>query len=137
MKIFIETPKWSFVKYKREEGKFKKALFSPFPTIFNYGFVIGTKAEDGMPIDAIVLGRKLPQGMTIDCGIAGIVQFEDGKDRDDKYIGVKNSSIGLIDRVKIGVFFRIYAIYKTIYHMIVDRRLRICRFGGVILYYLQ
>ena len=56
MKIIIETPKYSFWKYNKTEKGYEKVFFSPLPTIFNYGFVEGTKSADGMEEGKTLMG---------------------------------------------------------------------------------
>jgi inorganic pyrophosphatase len=85
MRIVVETPRWSFRKLKKTETGFKNVLTSPVPTPFNYGYIPGTRGEDGMPLDAIILGSKLQSGTTVNEGVIGRVLFIDDGKRDYKY----------------------------------------------------
>ncbi len=114
MRVFIETPRWSFTKYGISEGMLEKEYVSPLPTLFNYGFVIGTKAADGMEEDAIVLGKTLKQGQTVEVREVGVVRFRDGGLEDDKLVMSSGVGAGFVDRAMINVFFTVYAVFKTL-----------------------
>ena len=66
MKIVIETPKYSFLKYRKDGSQFKTEFFSPIPTLFNYGFVDESLNEDGMETDVIVIGPRMRRGTVIE-----------------------------------------------------------------------
>jgi inorganic pyrophosphatase len=83
----IETPKNSRRKYKLDEasGLFKLAYILPeglnFP--FDFGFIPSTKAEDGDPIDVLVLADEpAAVGTLMDIRLVGVIhaqQTEDGE----------------------------------------------------------
>jgi len=132
MKIIIETPKYSFFKYEKTREGFKKVMFSPIPTVFNYGYIDGTKGPDGMPVDAAVFGPRMPKGAVIDRASGrkfdGIIRFVDDSLRDDKNIiyvsGFRNTSI-------LSIYFRIYAKYKFFRYFLSKRKVTVCRFEGI------
>jgi len=97
LNVLIETPKGSRNKYAfdDETGFFhlKKSLPAGMVFPFDFGFVPGSKADDGDPLDVLVLtdAPTFP-GCVVDCRILGIVkveQEEDGKPiRNDRVIAV-------------------------------------------------
>ncbi len=136
MKIIIETPKYSFFKYDVvSPGAFKKVMVSPIPTIFNYGSIVGTRAQDGMPIDVIVLGPRMRQGTIIERDDSkkfdGVVHFVDDAKVDDKMIvyvsGFKNKSV-------LSLYFKVYALYKKFLYRVSKRKRTECRFSGIEFY---
>jgi len=134
MKILIETPKYSFIKYRYENSKFLKDLFSPFPNLFNYGFIIETKGYDDSPKDVIVLGKGLNQGIILDLKIIGEVKFIDKGLSDIKYIASQNNKITTFDKLKIKIFFVTYSVYKVIYYLIAERKIYMCKYLGIRIY---
>ena len=76
--VVIETPRGSRNKYKLDEksGRFKLSKIMPegmvFP--FDFGFFPGTRAEDGDPLDVLVLCEEpTSPGCQIDCRLAGVL----------------------------------------------------------------
>ncbi len=76
--VVIETPRGSRNKYKLDEksGRFKLSKIMPegmvFP--FDFGFFPGTRAEDGDPLDVLVLCEEPTfPGCQIDCRLAGVL----------------------------------------------------------------
>ncbi len=128
MMVTVETPKNSFFKYRLKNNKFYREFFSPIPCIVNYGFIEGTKGDDGFPIDVIILGKKLLQGKKIDLQIEGVVKFVDCGIRDDKYIAISD---GKRSNWRINLFFNFYVIFKKIYHLIKEKRIVKCKFEGI------
>ncbi len=137
MRVVVETPKWSFVKYRLEGNEFVKELFSPFPNPFNYGFVEGTVSEDGLGEDAIVLGRRLKQGEVVECPIVGKVKLIDDGKRDDKLIFSDYGRISMFDEWKIRLFYLIYPQFKKIYLFLVLKRNYSVEFQDIIVNKIQ
>lgn len=130
MKIIIETPKYSFLKYNKTEKGYEIAFFSPLPAIFNYGFVEGTKSQDGMEEDAVVLGPRLPQGSVLEREkFDGVVRFLDDSVRDDKRIVYIS---GLCSPFLLSLYFRLYALFKVFLYAFKKRKLTKCRFEGIV-----
>jgi inorganic pyrophosphatase len=76
--VVIETPRGSRNKYKLDEktGRFKLSKIMPegmvFP--FDFDFFPGTHAEDGDPLDVLVLCEEPTfPGCQIDCRLAGVM----------------------------------------------------------------
>lgn len=129
----METPKWSFVKYKYKNGAMLKELVSPLPNIFNYGFIPDTVSEDGDPRDVLILGKRLPQGTHLDVSILGYVKFYDEDKKDFKYISSLSQTISWFDLLKIRLFFKSYALFKTIHSIVIKRTHNNFRYEGIIL----
>jgi inorganic pyrophosphatase len=97
LNVLVETPKSSRVKYtyNPELGLFelKKALPEGMMFPFNFGFIPGTKADDGDPLDILILNQEpLIPGCLLKARLLGVLeaeQSEDGKTtRNDRLIGV-------------------------------------------------
>lgn len=101
MDIIIETPKGSRLKYVFDEElklfRLKKILAEGLAFPFDFGFIPGTRAEDGMPLDVLVISEftSFP-GCVIDCRIVGCIQAEQGvakeKTRNDRYLAIPEQS---------------------------------------------
>ena len=101
-RVVVETPRGSQHKYAfaPELGAFELRSSLPegmvFP--FDFGFVPQTKAGDGDPLDALVLGDgPVAMGCIVACRIVGLIQAEqrqkDGKKvRNDRFIAVADAS---------------------------------------------
>ncbi|HKB44167.1 MAG TPA: inorganic diphosphatase [Chitinophagaceae bacterium] len=132
--IIIETPRGSRNKYKYNEKKeiftLHKILPAGFSFPFDFGFIPGTKAEDGDPLDIMLIAQQSTfPGCRVDCRIIGGIkakQKEDEKkvrnDRlfavpvcDEMYAPVQNTqdlSKELID--EIVNFFIAYRKYENV-----------------------
>lgn len=101
MDIVIETPKGSRIKYKYDENhrlfRLKKILPEGLVFPFDFGFIPGTKGEDGDPIDVLVISefQGFP-GCLMDCRILGCIQAEQSsggkKIRNDRFLAVPEQS---------------------------------------------
>ena len=125
----IETPKYSFRKYRKEGSQFKTEFLSPIPTLFNYGFIDGSMSEDGMETDVIVIGPAMRQGYILERDhFDGIVRFVDDSLRDDKNIVYIE---GFFSKPFFSLYFRLYALFKSVLYLLIKRRLCVCRFEGM------
>ena len=75
----IETPKGCAAKYDYDEEmqmfKLKKLLPKGMSFPFHFGFIPHTKAEDGDPLDVLVLLDELSwPGCVIECKIIGVME---------------------------------------------------------------
>lgn len=130
MKIIIETPKYSFWKYSKTEKEYKKIFFSPLPTIFNYGFVEGTKSADGMEKDVVILGPRLPKGTILERDkFDGVIKFLDDSIQDDKQLVYIS---GFRSPFLLGNYFRLYALFKVFLYAFFERKITKCRYEGII-----
>lgn len=101
MDIVIETPKGSRIKYKYDENhklfRLRKILPEGLVFPFDFGFIPGTKGEDGDPIDVLVISefQGFP-GCLMDCRIIGCIQAEQSsngkKIRNDRFLAVPEQS---------------------------------------------
>ncbi|MFN8285933.1 MAG: inorganic diphosphatase [Chitinophagales bacterium] len=101
--VVIETPKGSRNKYtyEPENGFYKLTKVVPAGTAFpfDFGFIPGTKAEDGDPLDAIVIVEtECFPGCYMECRPIGILEAEqkekgEKKLRNDRVIVVPLESI--------------------------------------------
>jgi inorganic pyrophosphatase len=100
--VVIETPKGGRIKFKygEEAGVFEVSKLLPkgmvFP--FDFGFVPQTKADDGDPLDVLVLmDEPAFPGCVVRCRVIGVLEAEqtEGEDthRNDRVIAVAQSSI--------------------------------------------
>lgn len=128
MDIIIETPKGSRQKYAFDKDtklfRLKKILAPGLVFPYDFGFIPGTKGEDGDPLDILVISEYhgFP-GCIMDVRITGCLQAMQtvGKStyRNDRYIGILEQSsifqnimtledlpVTLIDSIKL--FFSTY-----------------------------
>ena len=100
--VIIETPRGSRNKYKYDEKKgrmkFSKVLPEGMMFPYDFGFIPDTRAKDGDPLDALVLGDEpMFPGCEVECRIIGVLranQREKGKEnRNDRLIAVAVGSI--------------------------------------------
>jgi inorganic pyrophosphatase len=91
--IFIEIPQGSSVKYEldKESGVLRvdRLLYTSMVYPFNYGFIPATKAEDGDPLDVVLLS-SLPFaiGAIVAARPIGLLKMEDEAGPDDKVLAV-------------------------------------------------
>jgi inorganic pyrophosphatase len=95
--VVVETPAGSRHKFKYDEtlGRFRLHKILPrgamFP--FDFGFIPGTRAEDGDPLDLMILGEEPGiQGTVVTVRVIGVIeaqQTENGKTiRNDRLLGL-------------------------------------------------
>ena len=120
----IEIPKDSVNKYEYDKKlhvfRLDRTLFSPVHYPGDYGFIPGTLAEDGDPLDVLTLVDEPSfTGCLIDVRPVGILYMVDQKENDQKLLAVPNrnprfDSIHTMDQVfphvrrEIEHFFSIY-----------------------------
>jgi inorganic pyrophosphatase len=91
--VMIEVPKGSRNKYEydklRRKIRFDRLLFSPVHYPTDYGYIEGTLALDGDPLDALVLvWEPTFPGCLIDAAPVGLFQMADEKGPDEKILCV-------------------------------------------------
>jgi len=98
LNAFIEIPKDSGIKYEldKESGVIMVDRFlhtaMRFPT--NYGFVPNTLAEDGDPLDVMVLSEySVAPGTVIPVVVIGMLEMEDEAGIDTKILAVPTAKI--------------------------------------------
>jgi inorganic pyrophosphatase len=124
VRAIIEIPKNSSNKYEYDGalGLFRldRALYSPMHYPGDYGFIPGTLAEDGDPLDILVLVDEPSfTGCLMEVRPVGVLHMYDQTENDEKILAVPNrnprfDSIHTIDQVfphtlrEIEYFFSIY-----------------------------
>lgn len=124
VRAIIEIPKNSANKYEYdgELGIFRldRALYSPMHYPGDYGFIPGTLAEDGDPLDVVILVDEPSfTGCLMEVRPVGLLNMVDERENDQKVLAVPNEnprfdSIHTMDQVfphirrEIEYFFSIY-----------------------------
>ena len=100
--VIIETPKDSREKYSYDAEQkvfvLKKLLPLGMAFPFDFGFIPGTKGEDGDPLDAMLLSEfKTFPGCQVECRLIGMLKAEQSEDgqmiRNDRYFFVPITSL--------------------------------------------
>jgi inorganic pyrophosphatase len=98
LQVVIETPKGSRNKYAFDEKQgifaLKKVLPAGMAFPYDFGFVPSTRAEDGDPVDVLVLmDEPAFVGCLLRCRIIGIIEGEQGKkksrERNDRVVAIE------------------------------------------------
>ena len=101
--VVVESPRGSSVKLRYDRQLGALSLSRPLPAGLTYphdwGFVPGTVASDGDPVDALVLSDVgTAPGVVIACRPIGVLEIEqnrrtgDGRERNDRIIAVPRSA---------------------------------------------
>ena len=90
---FIEIPKGCKAKYEldKETGALKldRVLYTSTVYPANYGFIPKTLAEDGDPLDVLVLcGEAIYPATLVQCYPIGVITMIDGGSLDEKIIAI-------------------------------------------------
>jgi inorganic pyrophosphatase len=103
VQVIVETPRGSRNKYKLDEqsGRMKLSKVMPEGMVFPYdfGFFPGTRAEDGDPLDVLILSDEATfPGCQIDCRLVGVLlarqrDKEGRENRNDRIIAVAAASV--------------------------------------------
>ena len=93
IKVYIEIPQGSKVKYERDEKSgmlmCDRILHTPMGFPFNYGFVIDSRGEDGDPTDIVLLtSEAIVGGVGIKAKLIGMLEMSDEAGVDTKLIAV-------------------------------------------------
>lgn len=94
----IEIPYGSNIKYELDKDSglimVDRIMYSSVYYPANYGFIPNTLADDGDPIDILVLGEYAIQaGSVIKARLIGMLEMEDESGIDEKFISVPISKI--------------------------------------------
>jgi inorganic pyrophosphatase len=94
IEVIVETPKGSPFKYKYDPKKEWFAVHKALPVglIFPYdfGFIPGTKGDDGDPLDVLIMSEfSFIQGSMIECKVIGSMKAK----QTDKEESVRNDRI--------------------------------------------
>lgn len=78
---------WMRWRKDRDDGSRREVDYLPF--LVNYGMVPRTLAQDGDPLDVIVLGRGIERARIAKTRVIGVLKMaDDGDVRDDKLVAV-------------------------------------------------
>lgn len=93
IKVLIEIPQGSNVKYELDEETGEMTVDRLMPTAFrypvNYGLIDETSGEDGDALDALVfISADVVPGVVIKCKVIGMLEMEDEEGVDHKIICV-------------------------------------------------
>ena len=124
VEVIIEIPKGQRNKYEmdHETGRIRldRLLFTSTRYPSDYGFIEDTLAEDGDPLDALVLLEEPTfPGCLITCRVLGMFRMRDEKGLDDKVLCVpagdprqahlrEIDDVPEFDRLEIQHFFEVY-----------------------------
>ena len=111
VQVIIETPKGSRNKYafdhKQKIFQLKKVLPAGMAFPYDFGFVPSTLAEDGDPVDVLVLmDEPAFPGCLLKCRLVGIIEGDQGnkkkKVRNDRIVAIENDnhSFAHIEHIK-------------------------------------
>lgn len=94
----IEIPYGSSVKYEldKESGAVfvDRVMASAVYYPANYGFIANTLADDGDPVDILVLNEyPIQAGAVIPCRLIGVLIMEDESGMDEKLLAVPTSKV--------------------------------------------
>lgn len=115
--MLIEVPKGSFVK--REAG-LGVEFVSPVPCPFNYGCIPESIAEDGDPVDAVVLGPRLAGGDRVATTAWLRLRFVDDGAVDDKLVCGPRPPTAR-EQAQVERFFSVYAVARTVLNRVRGR----------------
>jgi inorganic pyrophosphatase len=122
--VIIEIPKGQRNKYEMDHltGRIRldRMLFTSTRYPSDYGFIEDTLADDGDPLDALVLLEEATfPGCVINCRAIGMFRMRDEKGADDKVLCVVATDprmqglqdiddVSAYDRLEIQHFFEVY-----------------------------
>ncbi len=97
VKVYIEIPERSSVKYELDEKSGQLVIDRLMPTAMtypvNYGLVQETLGEDGDAVDALVfISQTVVPGSIIKCKLIGLLEMEDEEGIDHKLVCVPAST---------------------------------------------
>jgi len=133
IEAIIEIPMGTQNKYeidkKKNRIKLNRVLYSKMTYPAEYGFIEGTLAEDGDPLDILVLAttQTFP-GCIVDARVVGYLDMYDSGEHDEKIIAVVDadprfediqdiSNIKDLQLKEIKLFFRTYKELQAGHHV--------------------
>lgn len=96
LKVLIEIPEGSRVKYELDEKTREMTVDRIMPTAMgypiSYGLIEGTLGEDGDALDALVfISEQVAPNVVINCRLLGMLEMEDEEGIDHKLLVVPAS----------------------------------------------
>ena len=126
---FIEIPKGSKMKYEldKETGllRLDRVLYTSTVYPANYGFIPRTYADDGDPLDVLVLcGESIYPSTLVTCYPIGVIKMIDGGSLDEKIIAIPCDDptyhsyydIQELPRHVFEEMMHFFEVYKTLEH---------------------
>lgn len=126
---FIEIPKGSKMKYEldKETGllRLDRVLYTSTVYPANYGFIPRTYADDGDPLDVLVLcGESIYPSTLVTCYPIGVIKMIDGGSLDEKIIAIPFDDptyhnyydIQELPRHVFEEMMHFFEVYKTLEH---------------------
>jgi len=133
VEAIIEIPMGTQNKYEVDKGKnrikLNRVLYSKMTYPAEYGFIDDTLAEDGDPLDILVLASTPTfPGCVVDARVIGYLDMIDSGDHDQKIISVVNADrrfddvcdindIKELQMKEIKLFFTNYKIFEPGHHV--------------------
>ncbi|HIP43280.1 MAG TPA: inorganic diphosphatase [Aquifex aeolicus] len=96
--VVIEIPQGSAIKYELDKDSgvifVDRFLFTAMYYPFNYGFIPQTLADDGDPVDVLVISREpVTPGAVMRCRPIGMLEMRDEEGIDTKLIAVPHEKL--------------------------------------------
>jgi len=106
--VFVEIPKDNNIKYELDKDSgvimVDRFLYTAMSYPFNYGFVPNTLADDGDPLDVLVLSEHaVMPGTVIPSVVIGMLEMDDEEGGDTKVLAVPTVKVDPL-----------YGVYKDI-----------------------
>ena len=143
LRVVVETPKGSRNKFafnpKLRVFELKKVLPSGMTFPYDFGFVPSTKADDGDPVDVLVLMDEAAfPGCVLSCRPIGVIEGEQGnkkgKERNDRIVAVEQDAHSWADIKNIGdlgkEFCRELEEFFVNYHKLSEEKYRVLGVKG-------
>ncbi len=106
--VRVQVSAGGFVK---RTGDGEIDFVAPLPCPFNYGELPGTLGGDGDPVDAVVLGPRIPRGELVAVRVQGAVAFVDAGAPDLKLV-CSALPLSALQRAMVLNWFRGYGLAK-------------------------
>jgi inorganic pyrophosphatase len=96
--VFVEIPQGGSIKYELDKDSgvvfVDRFLYTAMSYPFNYGYIPGTLADDGDPLDVLVLSDKpVIPGVVVPSVVIGMLEMEDEEGIDTKLVAVPTLKI--------------------------------------------
>src|SRR5579872_5056285 len=143
LRVVIETPKGSRNKFafdpKKHIFELKKVLPAGMAFPYDFGFVPSTKADDGDPVDVLVLmDEPAFPGCVLSCRPIGVIEGEQGdkkkRVRNDRIVAVEQDAHSWEDIKDIAdlgkPFIRELEEFFVNYHKLSGKRYRVLGLAG-------
>ena len=96
--VIVEAPKGTALKLKYEPRWEAMAISRPLPLgvtfPFDWGFVPSTEADDGDPLDALLLwDAPSSPGVVVECRAIGVLQVEQNRVKDQPGARIRNDRV--------------------------------------------